>query len=168
MSTDDPVVLGRVSGPFGIRGWVKIFSYTDPKEGILDYPAWQIEKGGRWQPVSVAEGQPHGKTVIARFEGVEDRDAALDFMRADIGVFRKDMPEAGDERYYWSDLEGLRVEEQSGDTLGVVAYLLETGANDVMVIERDGKEILVPFVIGAVVKDVDLAGGVIRVDWEWD
>ena len=168
MKTDDPVVLGRVSGLFGVKGWVKIFSYTDPREGILDYPVWQIEKEGDWRPVPVAEGQPHGKTIIARFEGVEDREAATEYVRANVGVFRKDMPDAGDEKYYWSDLEGLRVEGQSGNTLGVVAYLLETGANDVMVVRDNGNETLVPFVTGIVVKDVDLAAGVIRVDWEWD
>ena len=168
MNNDDPVVLGKVSGLFGVKGWVKIFSYTDPKEGILNYPVWQVEKGGRWQPVTVAEGQPHGKTIIARFEGVEDRDTAADFVTSVIGVFRKDMPEAGEDQYYWSDLEGLRVEGQSGNTLGVVAYLLETGANDVMVIKGEEQEMLVPFVTGDVVKDVDLARGVIRVDWDWE
>ena len=168
MKSDDPIVLGRVSALFGVKGWVKIFSYTDPREGILGYPALHIEREGRWQPVKVAEGQPHGKTIIARFEGVEDRDTAADFLRSDIGVFREDMPPAGEAQYYWSDLEGLRVEGQSGSTLGVVAYLLETGANDVMVIKGDEREILVPFVTGDVVTDVDLAGGVIKVDWEWD
>lgn len=168
MNNDEPVVLGRISGLFGVKGWVKIFSYTDPREGILEYPVWQIEKAGQWLPVTVAEGQPHGKTVIARFEGVDDRDSAAAYLQAEVGVFRKDMPDAGDEHYYWSDLEGLTVEGQSGSTLGVVAYLLETGANDVLVVKGEGKEILVPFVTGDVVKDVDLAAGVIRVDWEWD
>lgn len=168
MNNDVPVVLGKVSGLFGVKGWVKIFSFTDPKEAILEYPVWQIEIEGLWRPVSVAEGQPHGKTIIARFEGVDDRDAAAVYLQADVGVFRQEMPEAGEAQYYWSDLEGLKVEGQSGNTLGVVAYLLETGANDVMVVKDGEAEVLIPFVMGTVVEDVDLAAGVIRVDWEWN
>lgn len=163
-----PVILGRVSGLFGVRGWVKIHSYTDPRAGILDYREWLVLIGDRWKPVTVAEGRPHGKTLVARFEGVDDRDEAAAFVDALIGVRREQLPAAEDGRYYWSDLEGLAVEDAGGNTLGRVAYLLETGANDVLVVRDEGREILVPFVTGDVIKDVDLAAGVIRVDWDWD
>ena len=163
-----PVILGRVSGLFGVRGWVKIHSYTDPRAGILDYREWLVLIGDRWKPVTVAEGRPHGKTLVARFEGVDDRDEAAAFVDALIGVTREQLPAAEDGRYYWSDLEGLAVEDEGGNTLGRVAYLLETGANDVLVVRDEGREILVPFVTGDGIKDVDLAAGVIRVDWDWD
>ncbi len=167
--TDDrPVILGRVSGLFGVKGWVKVHSYTDPREAILNYPDWLIELGGRWQPLKLEEGKQQGKTVIARFEGVQDRDAAVEYMNARIGVQRDNLPQTGDGEYYWSDLEGLSVVRIDGNVLGKVAYLLETGANDVLVVQEGDREVLIPFVTGDVVKEVDLAKGEISVDWEWD
>jgi len=164
----NPVILGRISGLFGVRGWVKIHSYTDPREAILEYANWLIESAGEWRSVAIAEGKPHGKTIVARFEGVEDRDAATGLVQARIGVERGALPAPRDGEYYWSDLEGLTVEQNNGEIIGEVAYLIETGANDVLVVRKAGQEILIPFVTEEVVKDVDLAAGVIRVDWEWD
>ena len=163
-----PVVLGRVSGLYGVKGWVKIHSYTDPRESILRYTNWLIDVDDRWLSVNVAESRPHGKTLIARFDGVEDRDDAAAYVNADVGVDRGELPETGEDEYYWSDLEGLRVKRQDGRLIGRVAYLLETGANDVLVVRDGDDEVLIPFVTGDVIKGVDLAGGVISVDWDWD
>ncbi|MDJ0941650.1 MAG: ribosome maturation factor RimM [Woeseiaceae bacterium] len=165
---EEPVLLGRVSGFFGVRGWVKVYSYTDPREAVLDYPHWLIKRGGNWETHTLAEGKRHGKTVIARLEGFDDRDQATSLLDCDIAVRREDLPEPDEGHYYFSDLEGLEVVHQDCKALGRVAYLLETGANDVLVV-RDGEtERLIPFVAGDVIKDVDLAAGLIRVDWDWD
>lgn len=160
-------MLGRVSGLFGVKGWVKVYSYTRPREAILSYGRWFLKHEGNWRPVAVTEGKRHGKSVIARLEGVDDRDEAAALIDSDIAVSRDDMPESDEGTYYWADLEGLQVVRKDGTVLGTVAYLLETGANDVLVIEGE-KERLVPFIADEVVLDVDVAGGVIRVDWEWD
>jgi 16S rRNA processing protein RimM len=169
MVTDNkPVILGRISGLFGVKGWVKIHSYTKPREAILEYPDWLLELSGSWQPIGIEEGKRQGKTVIARFEGVEDRDAAAGYMNAQIGVQRDNLPHTRDGEYYWSDLEGLTVVQTGGRVLGTIAYLLETGANDVLVVQEGDREILIPFVTGEVIKEVDLARGEISVDWEWD
>ena len=162
------MVLGRVSGLYGVKGWVKIHSYTDPRESILRYSNWMIDRDAGWQTVHVAESRPHGKTLIARFDGVEDRDDAAGYVNADIAIDRGELPATGEGEYYWSDLEGLRVEGLDGRQFGRVAYLLETGANDVLVVRDGNDEVLIPFVTGDVIKGVDLAGGVISVDWEWD
>jgi len=162
-----PVLLGRVSGVFGVDGWVKLFSYTEPREAILGYRSCLLQQGDTWQALIWKQGKRHGKTVIARIEGIDDRDSAEILVGADIGIWRADLPEAGDDNYYWADLEGLTVINKDGDKLGVVASLLATGANDVLVVKGD-REILVPFVTGQYVLDVDLAAGVIRVDWEWE
>lgn len=168
MLTDDkPIVLGRISGLYGVKGWNRIHSYTDPRDAILDYPGWLVEFDGQWQPMAFVEGKRHGKSVIARLAGVEDRDAAARLVNANIGVLRKSLPQTGEGEYYWSDLEGLSVIHLDGKVLGNVAYLLETGANDVLVVEDGEHEILIPFVNGEIVKAVDLAKGEIRVDWEW-
>ena len=152
---------------FGVRGWVRVYSYTEPREAVLDYEHWLLRRDGVWQPAEVAEGQRHGKTVIARVDGFDNRDDAATLIGSEIAVPREALPETEEGRYYWSDLEGLAVERQDGTKLGTVKHLMETGANDVMVIEGD-EERLVPFVMGDVVIDVDLAAGVITVDWEWD
>ncbi len=163
----DPVILGRITGIFGVRGWVKVFSYTEPREAILDYGRWLLSKDGGWREAKLAEGKRHGKTVIARIEGVNDRDEAETLIGIDIGVPREELPEAEAGQYYWADLEGLEVVRRDGSRVGTVAELLETGANDVMVV-RGEREILIPFVMDRVIVDVDLAEGVITVDWDWD
>jgi 16S rRNA processing protein RimM len=165
--TTQPVVLGRISGLHGVRGWVKVYSYTEPREAVLDYDRWLLSSKGGWRAAEVAEGQRHGKTVIARLDGFVDRDQAAELVGAEIGVLREDMPEAEQGRFYWSDLEGLTVVHRDGTELGKVAYLLETGANDVLVVEGE-RERLIPFVMDKVIHDVDLQSGRIEVDWEWD
>ena len=165
--TTQPVVLGRISGLFGVRGWVKVYSYTEPREAVLQYDRWLLSGKDGWQEATVAEGQRHGKTVIARIDGYDDRDQAAALVGTEIAVSREALPEAGKDQYYWSDLEGLRVVHRDGTELGRVSHLLETGANDVMVVEGE-QERLIPFVMDKVVIGVDLDKGEIEVDWEWD
>ncbi len=144
-----------------------MYSYTQPREAILDYPHWFLKQGGQWRNVDVAEGKKHGKGVIARIEGVADRDAAAKLIDCDIAVERVALPAAEAGSYYWADLEGMKIVHRDGTQLGQVAYLLETGSNDVLV--TTGKpERLIPFILGKVVLDVDNAAGVITVDWELD
>lgn len=161
------MVLGRVTGLFGVKGWVKVYSHTQPREAILGYERWFLGQQGDWRPVGIREGKRHGKSVIAHLEGVDDREMAAALIDCDIAVSRNDLPEAEEGTYYWADLEGLLVVHKDGTVLGTVAYLLETGANDVLVIEGE-KERLIPFVADEVILGVDVAKGVIKVDWEWD
>ena len=172
---DEPVTLGKISGLYGVRGWIRIYSYTEPREAILDYEHCHIQAGEDWEPVQIAEGRRHGKSVVARLEGVTDRDQAALWLGRKIGVYRRDMPEPTSGEYYWTDLEGLEVVNRGGKRLGTVDYILETGANDVLVVttdkaaaKRPEREVLIPFVEGLYVTAVDLDEGVIRVDWEED
>jgi 16S rRNA processing protein RimM len=164
---NDPVILGRISGLFGVKGWVKVFSYTEPREALLNYGPWWVSDNGGWRSVSVAEGQRHGKTVIVRLAGIDDRDQAAELLERNIAVASDALPEPQDGQYYWRDLEGLDVVHRDGRSLGKVAYVMETGANDVLVTKGD-REYLIPFVVDDVILDVDLVKGVISVDWEWD
>ena len=159
--------MGRITGLFGVRGWVKVYSYTQPREAVLNYDRWLLGRKDGWQEATVAEGQRHGKTIIARLDGYVDRDQAAGLVGADIGVPREAMPETESDQYYWSDLEGLRVLHRDGTELGKLAYLLETGAHDVMVVQGE-QERLIPFVLDKVVLGVDLDKGEIEVDWDWD
>ena len=162
-----PVILGRISGLFGVKGWVKVYSYTEPREAVLNYNRWLLSGKDGWQEATVAEGQRHGKTVIVRIDGYDDRDQAAGLIGTEIGIPRDELPETEDDQYYWSDLEGLSVVDRDGTELGKVGHLLETGANDVMVVKGD-TELLIPFAMDKVVLGVDLTKGEIRVDWEWD
>jgi 16S rRNA processing protein RimM len=158
------VTVGRIVGVYGVRGWVKLFSYTSPMENLLGFR--QFESDG--EALVLEEGKPHGKTLVGRFAGVPDRDAAMRLVGRELAVPRSALPAAGEDEYYWADLEGLRVSGQDGRDFGRVAYLIETGAHDVMVVRHAGgdpDEELIPFVVGDVVRRVDLAGGVIEVDW---
>jgi 16S rRNA processing protein RimM len=167
LTENKPVILGRVTGLYGVKGWIKVHSYTEPREAILDYNDWLLLRDGERQAVKLAEGKRHGKAVIARIDGIDERDDAAGYVGHEIAVAREQLPDAGRGEYYWADLEGLQVVHSDGRILGRVAYLLATGANDVLVVRGD-REILIPFVQEEVIKDVDLAAGVINVDWEWD
>jgi 16S rRNA processing protein RimM len=161
------VLLGRINGLYGIRGWVKIFSYTSPITNILNYSPWQLCIDGQWQTITVCEGKAHGKSIIARFESIDDRNKAARLLDANIAVTRSQLPQPPEDEYYWVDLIGLTVINREGVTLGKVDHLLKTGSNDVLVIQGE-RERLVPFLLKQVVLDVDLAQGVLHVDWDAD
>jgi 16S rRNA processing protein RimM len=163
----EPLVLGRISGLFGVRGWVRVFSYTEPREAVLQYKRLLIGRNGSWQATLVAEGQRHGKSVIARFDGVDDRDQAAALIGAELGVARDALPEPEDGQYYWSDLIGMTVVHSDGTELGTIDSMLETGAHDVMVVVGE-TERLIPFAMNEVVINVDLQEKRVDVDWEWD
>jgi len=163
----EPVVLGHVAGVSGVRGWVKVHSYTKPREGLLNYRECLLGSGGEWRPARFVEGRVQGKNMVMRLEGIADRDAAGALIGLDIAVNRERLPELEEGHYYWADLEGLEVRQTSGTRLGQVERLLETGANDVLIVAGE-REVLIPFVMDEVIKSVDLATGVIVVDWEWD
>ncbi|MEE8527594.1 MAG: ribosome maturation factor RimM [Gammaproteobacteria bacterium] len=164
---DHRVILGRISGLFGVKGWVRLISHTDPREAILDYARWLIGRDADWHEFQLAEGRRHGKAVIARLEGFVDRDQAGGLIGADIAIERHQLPAAEKDEYYWADLVGLEVVTTDGRALGQVDHLLATGANDVLVV-RGENECLVPFICERVIQEVDLDAGVIRVDWDPD
>lgn len=161
--TDEHIVLGRISGLYGVRGWVKVFSYTQPRDNILTYPTWYVNR----KPVQLAQGKVHGKGIIAQLAGIDDRDVAATFIQQEISVPRSDLARLSAGEYYWMDLIGMQVQTLQGDVLGTVDHLFETGANDVLVVKGD-RERLLPWVPDQVICEVDLVQRLIRVDWEPD
>jgi 16S rRNA processing protein RimM len=159
------VILGRVSGVYGIRGWIKVFSETVPRENILEYPTWYLGNGKT--PRRLAEGRPHGKGVIARLEGCEDRDQAAALIDQQIAVRRDQLPPPSADELYWTDLEGLAVETQGGRSLGRVDHLIATAGNDVLVVKGE-RERLIPLLWDDVIKAVDFERELIEVDWDPD
>ena len=146
---------------------MRVFSYTQPRDNIVHYRPWYLRRNGEWQEHELAEGRQHGKGVVVRLEGCDNRDKASLLIGTEIGVRRNQLPAAQPGEYYWSDLLGLEVRTLEGELLGTVDHLLETGANDVLVVKGE-REHLIPFVMDQVVDVVDLERGEIRVDWDKD
>lgn len=176
-AAEEKLIVGKISGVYGVKGWVKVHSNTDPREGITRYNPWYIQRGshgkGEWREIRVQHGRCQAKTVIAKLEGVDDRDAAMQLIGATIAIRRDQLPALGKDEFYWRDLIGLRVINKEGVELGSVRRLMETGANDVLVVssgEHDAgqREHLIPWIPGQAVLDVDLERGRMRVDWDED
>jgi len=161
------ISLGKISGVFGVKGWVKVHSFTDPREKIVDYGRWQIKHQGQWREVEITAGKRQGKTVIAKLQGLDDRNEAMLYAGDEIAIFASQLDQLEEDEYYWHQLEGLAVVTTEGIELGSVHHLLETGANDVLVV-RGERERLLPFTIGHTVIEVDLAARRITVDWDPD
>jgi len=157
--------LGRIAGAYGVRGWVRVASDTDPAEGILNYRPWHVFVDGDRMEIDVTGGRRHQHGVVAKLSGCDDRDAAESYIGAEITVPRAQLPALGEGDYYWSDLIGVSVVTRDGTTLGQVDHLMQTGANDVLVVIGE-REILIPFIEDDVVLAVDLDGGRITVDWD--
>lgn len=171
-AADDEIVLGRITSAFGIKGWVKVYSFTDPMENVLDYRTWTLRlRDGTRRQVVVEEGRRQGSGLAARLQDVSDRDQAQSLANAEILVTSDRLPQLEPGEYYWHQLEGLRVETVGGEKLGYVDHLFETGANDVLVVKgtadsRDPRQRLIPYLPGQVVKEVDLGGKRLVVDWD--
>ena len=166
--------MGHIIGPFGIHGWIKVNPYTEYIDGLLEYPSWWLRKeNDEWQEVHVETGQINGNILNTKFKECTDRTQASKLKGMQIAIPRSqlpDLPEDGDIGYYWSDLVGALVVNLNGEELGKVVGLFETGANDVLRIQRmdqEGKETLIPFIEKIIIK-VDLKLSRIIVDWGID
>ncbi len=172
--SDDLITVGKVSTVYGVKGWVKLYSFTDPMTNLLDYEALFLKRAGQWQPVTILEGRRHGKTLIAALDGVADREQARELAGCELAVSRKELPELPNDEFYWHQLEGLLVSVKAGRDnllLGKVDHLLETGANDVLVVTPcegsiDDRERLIPYLPDQVIREIDLAAGTMVVEWD--
>lgn len=167
MNAGTKVRIGHFAGCFGVKGWVKVFSYTKPKENILAYSPWILIGQDRVTEFKIIEGCRHGKSLVARLNGIESRAEAAEFTGREIYINREQLPEIEQDEYYWADLVGLAVLTENNVNLGRVESLIETGANDVLVVKGD-QERLIPFLQKDVVRFIDLEGGKILVSWDPD
>lgn len=158
------ITLGRISGLYGVKGWVKVFSHTSALTNILKYPKWYLQIDGNWQEYQLETGKAHGKGIIAKLATIDDRDVAATLINTDIAIPRDQLPRLGEDEFYWTELEGVLVRTIDGVELGRLDHLFETGANDVMVLEGERQRLL-PY-IDQVVKEVDLDAGIMLVDWD--
>ena len=159
------IQLGHISGVHGIKGWVKVYSLTDPREAIFEYQPWLL--GESRAEARFAQGKKQGKYLIALFDNVNDREQAQSLVNRPIAVYRDQFPQLPEDEFYWTDLQGLSVRLGDGTELGIIEKMLATGAHDVMVVQGD-RERLIPFVPEQYVKSVNLDDGVVLVDWDPD
>ena len=162
------VIMGRVASAFGIRGWVKVQPLSEFVDSLLDYKTWYLgQENGPWREVEVAQAETHDKTLAVQFPDCPDRTAAEKLKGLLIAVPRSSLPAQDEGEYYWADLIGMSVVNEAGETLGTVLELLDTGANDVLIVRGVGPDVLIPF-LNSVIKQVDLQAKIIRVDWSAD
>lgn len=171
-AADELIVLGKIFSVHGVRGEVKVYSFTDPLDNVLDYPRWTLTRDGEVKQVEVASGRVQGKFLVVKLKGLDDRNVARTYAGFEIRVPESELPELEEDEFYWHQLEGLSVINQDGQLLGKVDHLLETGANDVMVVKPctgslDDRERLLPYTEQCV-QAIDLDAGEMRVDWDAD
>ena len=172
-ANNDSVVLGKIGRVHGLQGWVKLISYTAPLENILDYAQFQAEVGGRPTQLELDEHRRQNKALLVHFKGYDDPESARLLTGAELAIANTELPQLESGEFYWHQLEGLVVINQHGQRFGLVSHLLETGANDVLVVAPDSESIddrerLIPYIVDSVVSEIDLETETIRVDWEAD
>jgi 16S rRNA processing protein RimM len=161
------ITLGKISGVFGIKGWVKVYSSTATREAILDYSPWLLKVGAEWKAYTVINGQIQGKAIVAQLDGVDNRDLAEKLVGCTVAISREQLKPLRNNEYYWADLLGLEVVNTQGQAFGKVDSLFETGSNDVLVVQGE-RERLVPWIMHQVIRSVDLNEKRIVVDWDAD
>lgn len=171
------LVIGRLTAVYGLKGWLKVYSYTDPIENLFDYKICLVQRQGQWQSVEIEAGRPHGKGLVLKLRGVDTPELGASFTSCDLAIPLSELPSLPADEYYWRQLVGLQVivdhPERGRLLLGRVDHLMETGANDVLVVRGDEhsidrRERLLPYLPDQVVLEIDLATQTMRVDWDPD
>ena len=160
------LLIGKINGLFGVQGWVKIFSHAHPRKNILTYKPWHVQINNQWTTLDIIKGREQSKTIVAQIKGVNDRDQARDYIGMDIYIDRSQLPKLPKGKYYWDELTGLSVVNKENVVLGKVSYLVDTGSNNVMVINGK-KEHWVPYMEPFLIS-VDIDNQQILVDWDED
>jgi 16S rRNA processing protein RimM len=161
--------MGRIVGPFGVQGWIKVKPFTEEPGGLAAFSRWLVGAPEGWCEMAVEDFEVHSKGPVAKLAGCDDREAAERLRNRDVAVRRAELGDAREGSLYWVDLVGLEVVDESGKSLGKVDGLFETGETSVMVVRGSpqARERMIPF-IPVYVKSVDRESGRITVDWKAD
>ena len=166
MKSGNKILVGKISNPHGIKGWVKVISFTDPIENILSYKKWTISDNETEKTYCLEDSRIQGNKIVIKLEGVNNRDDADLLKNLQIEINRSDLPKLEENSYYWEDLVDFNVIDIKGMHVGKVDSLFRTGSNDVLVIINETKQrLLIPFIMEEVIKYVDLDKELISIDW---
>ena len=166
MKSGNKILVGKISNPHGIKGWVKVISFTDPIENILSYKKWTISDNQTEKTYCLEDSRIQGNKIVIKLEGVNNRDDADLLKNLQIEINRSDLPKLEENSYYWEDLVDFNVIDIKGMHVGKVDSLFRTGSNDVLVIINETKQrLLIPFIMEEVIKYVDLDKELISIDW---
>ncbi len=166
------LVVGKIGAPHGVRGWVRITSYTEESDGIFDFSPWQLTVQGNVREYKVVEWKHQNKNLLAKIEGIDTRDDVELIKNVEICIDEAQLPDLEQDDFYWRDLVGLSVVTEKGYDLGKVEQLFETGANDVLLVKANVKDAfgmkqrMIPYLYEQVIKHVDLESKTITVDWD--
>ena len=161
------ILLGRIVGASGLQGWLKVHSDTRPRAAIGNYKRWQLGKNSDWHTLSVDEVKCQGKRILGKLADCDSREAAEALIGFDIAIAAEQLDSPAEGQFYWVDLQGLEVIDERGESFGMIARVIDTGANDVIVVKGD-RERMIPWVMGDVILAVDLKVGTVTVDWDAD
>ncbi|MCH9645465.1 MAG: ribosome maturation factor RimM [Proteobacteria bacterium] len=172
-SNNKRLLIGQINGLFGVQGWVKIFSHAHPRKNILTYKPWHVQVEGVWTTLEVVKGREQGKTIVAQLKDVNDREIARSFIGTELYIKKSQLPKLPKGEYYWDELTGLEVVNCQNVVLGNIAYLVDTGSNQVMVINGkkespsrvDSKEHWVPYIEPFLIS-IDMDKRRVLVDWD--
>ena len=162
MTTQERIVIGHLTEPYGIKGWLHLLSNANPPENIFNYKTWQVQQNNQFITLPLESYKPHGNHFVIKIKNCDDRDQALYFKNKNIFIDRAELPELQNNQYYWSDLIGLAVVNKQNQSLGTIDYLFETGSNDVIATTTRQ---FIPY-LNHVILSVNLEKKIMLVDWE--
>jgi 16S rRNA processing protein RimM len=159
------IIIGRFGKIHGVKGWIRVISFTELQKDIIELQPWLIKKHESLQVVNIEESRILNDKILVKIKDINDCETARMYTNIDIIIEREQLPPLPAKQYYWADLEGLTVIDQSDKQLGIVDRLFATGSNDVIVVKNRDKEILIPYLKNVIVK-IDLENKLIKVDYE--
>ncbi len=167
MLGSEKINIGKINGFHGVKGFIKVFSETRPREGILEYKRFYIKRNANeWQELEVEVGQKHSKHILLKFKDYDSKDAVEALLGQELFIDKEDLPELSDDEVYWVDLYGLKVFNHEDILLGVIEDIFETGANDVIAVKGEYGEILIPYSLEYIIMEINLEEGYIQIDWD--
>lgn len=164
---DEWVIVGRFGRPHGIKGFVTVYSFTEPRDNLLSYSDWHVYLNQCWQPIKLLSIQIHNKAIVAQVEGFPEREAVARLTNVEIAIHKDQLAPLAPGEYYWHQLVGMNVVNEQGQSFGTVVEVMPTGSNDVLVIQGE-KKYLIPYLPGQFVLNIDSATQTITVDWDMD
>lgn len=168
----NPVIIGKIVGVYGVRGWVKIVSFTDKINDIFNYKPWFIWCKTRWKLLQIETWKLIGKKYIVKFIDFKSREFAMLFNQSDLVIDRSNLPSLYTEEYYWIDIIGCKVITVQGNNVGYVVSIIETGAHDVLVVKINSnnliktKNCLIPFILNKTIKHINVLDNTVIIDWD--